>query len=82
MISSIKENRRIRGEKRTMRDRSEGYVYRKSTPLEFNDSMSAEDHQKHQSEWELRKRRTRINLGILIGGIVLTISVFLIWLGM
>ncbi|PHR17155.1 MAG: hypothetical protein COA38_21135 [Fluviicola sp.] len=82
MISSIRDNRRVRGEQKTMRDRSDGYSYQKSTPLEFVDSMSAEEHEKHQSEWTLRKRSSHIRLGILLGGIVMIISVFLVWLAL
>lgn len=80
MISSIKENRRVRGEQKTMRDRSDSYSYQKSTPLEFRDSMSIEEHEKHQSEWKIQKRSSHIRLGILLGGIVTIISVFLVWL--
>ena len=82
MINSIRENRRIRGEQRTMRDRGDEYSYQNSAPLEFSDSMSQEDHEKHQAEWKLRKRTSQIKLGILIGAIVVFVSVLCCWLAM
>lgn len=80
MISSIRDNRRVRGEQKTMRDRSDSYSYQKSTPLEFKDSMSKGEHEEHQSKWKIYKRSSHIRLGILLGGIVMIISVFLVWL--
>jgi hypothetical protein len=81
MINSIRENRRVRGAQKTMRDRNDDYSYKTTVPLEFKDSMSKEDHEKHQLEWKISKRKSQIKLGILIGGVLLFLAVFLCWLG-
>lgn len=80
MISSLKDNRRVRGRKKTMRDRGDDYVYENSASLKFEYSMSKEEHEQHQLELKSRKRRANVKLGILLAVFVMIISVGLIWL--
>lgn len=80
MISSIRENRRIRGEQKTMRDRNGDYGYQQSNPLVFEDSMSKKEHWLHQQEWKSRRRKTKIKLGVLFVLLITIVSVGLIWL--
>ncbi len=80
MIRSIKDNRRVRGGQKTMRDRNGDYGYERSNPLIFDDSMSKEEHKFHQQEWKSRKRTANLKLGILIVVFILIVFIGLIWL--
>lgn len=81
MIKSIRENNKLRGEPKTMRDRNGEYTSGGADPLEFNDSMTKEEHLNHQEEWKARKLKSQIKLGVFFGSIVVLIGVFLVWLG-
>lgn len=80
MISTIKENRRVRSGRKTMRDRGDDYAYESNERLVFNDTMSKQEHEQHQLEWKHRKRKSTIKLGIVFGVMILTVASFLIWI--
>lgn len=82
MISSVRDNRRLRGEQKTMRDRSDDYSYEQSSPLEFKNSMSEAEHAQHKISWKRRKRASQIRLAVFLMSIVLIIVTWLVWLGM
>lgn len=82
MISSVKDNRRLRGKQKTMRDRADDYSYEESSPLEFNDSMSEQEHAEHRVKWQKKKRNSQIRLAVFFGVIVSIIAAWLVWLGM
>ena len=80
MISSIKENRRVRGQQKTMRDRGDDYSYENSLPLEFKDSMTRKEHLQHKEEWKRRRRKSRLNLLIVFSAMILLIALGIIYL--
>ena len=80
MINSIKENRRVRGQQKTMRDRGDDYSYENSSPLEFEDSMTPKEHALHKMEWKRRRRKSRINLLIVFSAMILLIVAGIVYL--
>ncbi|MDG1331193.1 MAG: hypothetical protein P8P74_02610 [Crocinitomicaceae bacterium] len=80
MISSIKDNRKVRGKQKTMRDRGEDYSYEDSAPLEFKDSMTAEDHAQHKKAWAIRKKKSQRNLLVIFGSLILLIALGIVYL--
>jgi len=80
MISSIKENRRLRGQRKTMRDRGDDYSYENSSSLEFKDSMTKEEHAQHKAIWKERRRKSRFNLLMVVCGVVVLVAFGIVYL--
>lgn len=80
MMRSVKDNRKLRGETRRMSDRDNEFVYERSEPLRFNDTMSKEEHKLHQAKWKARKRQSQLKMGLVLLSMATLVLMWVVWL--
>lgn len=82
MIKSLKDNNRLRNQKKTFKDRKETGFAPGSKPLKFKSTMTKEELQAFRLQQERKMRKTQITTTVIVTVFLSSLAALLIWLNL